>query len=69
MELVKPEPLVLGGKAYYTLSSYDAPDIEVFVPRVTEDEVTTFGCRRPLTCLAPMPCMMSYALSLRPRST
>ena len=40
MELVKPEPLILGGKAYYTLSSYDAPDIEVFVPRVTEDEVT-----------------------------
>ena len=40
MELVKPEPLVVAGKAHYTLSSYDFPEIKVLVPRITKEDVT-----------------------------
>ena len=39
MELVKPEPLVIGGKAHYTLTSYGPVSVEVEVPNVSEEDV------------------------------
>lgn len=39
MELVKPEPLIIGGRAHYTLTSYDPVTIEVDVRQVTEEDV------------------------------
>ena len=39
MELVKPEPLVIGGRAHYTLTSYDPVSIDVDVPYTTEEDV------------------------------
>jgi FKBP-type peptidyl-prolyl cis-trans isomerase (trigger factor) len=39
MDIQKPLPLMLGGKAYYTLSRTDPVVIEVVVPQVTEEEV------------------------------
>lgn len=39
MELIKPEPLVIGGKATYTLTSYDPISITVHVPFLTEEEI------------------------------
>ncbi len=39
MELVKPEPLILDGRAHYTLTSYDPVSVEVEVPRTTDDDV------------------------------
>lgn len=35
----KPEPLILGNKAMYTLTSYDPVEVEVTVPAVTEEEI------------------------------
>jgi hypothetical protein len=35
----KPQPLMLGDKAYYTLSSYDPVSIEVRVPYVCEEDI------------------------------
>ena len=35
----KPEPLVIAGKAIYTLTSYDPVEIEVTVPTVLEEEI------------------------------
>lgn len=35
----KPQPLVVDGKAYYTLSSYDPVEVEVYVASVTDDDV------------------------------
>lgn len=39
VELVKPDPLIIGGRAHYTLTSYDPVTIEVDVPQVTDEEV------------------------------
>lgn len=39
IEFEKPAPLMLGDKAYYTLTSYDPIQIEVTVPRVTAADV------------------------------
>lgn len=39
MKLIKPEPLVIGGRAHYTLSSYDPVTIEVTVPYITDADV------------------------------
>ena len=39
MDIIKPEPLHLGDRYFYTLSSYDPVSIEVQVPRVTETDV------------------------------
>ena len=39
MDIVKPAPLVVNGKALYSLSSYDPVEVEVIVPFTTEDEV------------------------------
>lgn len=39
MELVKPEPLIIGGKAHYTLTSYEPVSVTVNVPHVTDFEV------------------------------
>lgn len=39
MELVKPDPLIIGGRAHYTLTSYDPVSIEVQVPSMTEADV------------------------------
>lgn len=39
MDIIKPEPLRLGSRYYYTLSSYDPVSIEVRVPRVTDADV------------------------------
>ena len=38
-DLIKPEPLRLGDRYYYTLTSYDPVSIEVRVPRVTDQDV------------------------------
>lgn len=38
-DLIKPEPLRLGDRYFYTLTSYDPVSIEVRVPRVTEQDV------------------------------
>ena len=40
MELVKPDPLIMDGKAHYTLTSYDPVSVEVDVPRTTDEDVT-----------------------------
>ena len=39
MDIQKPEPLVIGNKAFYTLTSYGPVDVEVHVVRTTDDEV------------------------------
>ena len=39
MDIIKPEPLRLGDRYYYTLTSYDPVSIEVRVPRVTQADV------------------------------
>ena len=39
MKLVKPEPLIIGGHAHYTLSSYDPVTVELRIPRVTETDI------------------------------
>lgn len=39
MELVKPEPLIIGGRAQYTLTSYEPVVIEVDVPYTTEEDI------------------------------
>lgn len=39
MDIVKPEPLILDGRAHYTLTSYDPVSVEVDVPNVTEEDV------------------------------
>lgn len=39
MKLVKPEPLIIGNRAHYTLSSYDPVSIEVRVPYITDADV------------------------------
>ena len=39
MELVKPEPLVIGGRAHYTLTSYDTVSIELDVAATSEQDV------------------------------
>ncbi|MGI6754696.1 MAG: hypothetical protein ACOX4F_01600 [Atopobiaceae bacterium] len=36
----KPLPFVIDGKPYYTLSSYEPLSFEVFVPQVTEEDVS-----------------------------
>ncbi|MBR1830107.1 MAG: hypothetical protein IJ781_11515 [Atopobiaceae bacterium] len=38
-EKQKPQPLMLGDKAHYTLSSYDPVHVEVEVPYITDEEV------------------------------
>lgn len=38
-QIIKPEPLVMGGKAFYTLSSYDPVEIEVDVPQILDAEI------------------------------
>ncbi|MGI6231056.1 MAG: hypothetical protein ACOYJL_09180 [Tractidigestivibacter sp.] len=35
----KPEPLVIGNKAFYTLTSYDPVEVQVIEPLTTDDEV------------------------------
>lgn len=37
--IIKPQALVMGGKAYYTLSSYDPVSVEVHVMTVTDADV------------------------------
>ena len=37
--IIKPEPLRLGDRFFYTLTSYDPVTIEIRVPRVIEDDV------------------------------
>ena len=39
MTIQKPEPLVIGNKAFYTLTSYGPVDVEVHVVRTTDEEV------------------------------
>ena len=39
MPIEKPLPLMVGNKAYYTLTSYDPVEITVEVPYVTEEDV------------------------------
>lgn len=39
MDIQKPQPLMVGDKAYYTLTSYDPVEIEVYVPSTTDDDV------------------------------
>ena len=39
IEFEKPQPLMLGDKAHYTLSSYEPVSIEVEVPFTTEEDV------------------------------
>jgi hypothetical protein len=39
MNIQKPQPLMVDGKAYYTLTSYDPVEIEVYVPSATDDDV------------------------------
>ena len=39
MELVKPEPLIIGGRAHYTLTSYDPVSIEVDVASTLDADV------------------------------
>ena len=39
MTIQKPEPLVIGNKAFYTLTSYEPVDVEVHVVRTTDEEV------------------------------
>lgn len=39
MDIVKPEPLILDGRAHYTLTSYEPVSVEVDVPNVTEEDV------------------------------
>ena len=39
IEIEKPAPLMLGGKAYYTLTSYEPIKLTVTVPRVTEADI------------------------------
>ena len=39
IEFEKPQPLMLGDKAHYTLSSYDPVTITVNVPFTTEEDV------------------------------
>lgn len=39
MQIVKPEPLIIGGRAHYTLSSYDPVSIEVDVPYTSEQDI------------------------------
>lgn len=39
MELIKPEPLVIGGHAHYTLTSYDPVSVEVQVHDITDEDV------------------------------
>ena len=39
MAIQKPEPLVIGNKAFYTLTSYGPVDVEVHVVRTTDEEV------------------------------
>lgn len=38
-KIIKPQPLILGGKPHYTLSSYGPVSVEVNVPRVTDEEI------------------------------
>ena len=39
MAIQKPAPLMIGNKAYYTLTSYDPVEVEVIVPFITDEEV------------------------------
>lgn len=39
IEIEKPAPLMLGGKAYYTLTSYDPVPVNVTVLRVTDTDI------------------------------
>ena len=39
MEIVKPEPLVIGGHAHYTLTSYEPASVEVTVHDITDEDV------------------------------
>lgn len=39
MEIVKPEPLVIGGHAHYTLTSYEPVSVEVTVHDITDEDV------------------------------
>lgn len=39
MAIVKPQPMVIGGKAIYSLTSYDPVDVEVIVPFTSKEEV------------------------------
>lgn len=41
MELVKPEPLVIGGRAHYTLTSYEPVSIEIEAHRITDEDVSS----------------------------
>ena len=40
MPVEKPQPLMVGNKAYYTLSSYDPVQVTVHVSHTTDEEVT-----------------------------
>lgn len=44
MELVKPEPLIIGGRAHFTLTSYDPVDLTILVPYVTDEEIE-YACQ------------------------
>lgn len=39
MKLIKPEPLVMGGRAHYTLSSYEPVSVKIDVPFLSEAEM------------------------------
>ena len=39
MAIQKPAPLMVGNKAYYSLTSYDPVEVEVIVPFITDEEV------------------------------
>ena len=39
MKLVKPEPLIIGDRAHYTLSSYGPVSVEIKVPYITDFDI------------------------------
>ena len=56
MELVKPDPLIIGGKAHYTLTSYEPVSVEVEVHNVSEEDVDLGFTRRFPRCLMATSC-------------
>lgn len=57
IEFDKPLPLMIGDKAYYTLTSYDPVKVEVTVHRVTDDDVA-FALTGVLVQMDATPDMM-----------
>lgn len=54
MPVEKPQPLMVGNKAYYTLSSYDPVEVTVYVSHTTDEEVT-MGIEAMLSDLGATP--------------